>query len=141
MTFYLYNVIQKRGKREGDGMDNIYIYIIYWDFEHQIRTDVCDKIRFDNWKHKGKTIFTVHHWYGEPNLGKATWNDSKQQTAYEVRERRRGYKVKVIPVIFRNLQGGGIEQLHKDINVLLGRKERPMAWNEMQKIVLGRANT
>ena len=68
-----------------------------------------------------------------------------QQLCYEIRERRDGYKVKIIPVVIGCL-GGGMKRLKDDVKELF-KNEKDFQWicREMQKTVLwenlGETNT
>ena len=46
-----------------------------------------------------------------------------QQLAYEIHERRQGYRVKVIPAVIGSL-GGGIKTLRKDVSALFKEQLR-----------------
>ena len=66
-----------------------------------------------------------------------------QQLCYELRERRDGYKVKVIPVVIGCL-GGGIKRLKDDIRELYifnDEKDLHQISREMQRIVLWESKT
>ena len=63
-----------------------------------------------------------------------------QQLCYEIRERRYGYKVKIIPLVIGCL-GGGMKRLKDDVKELL-KNEKELQWicREMQKTVVGKRN-
>ena len=64
-----------------------------------------------------------------------------QQLCYELRERRDGYKVKIIPALIGCL-GGGMKRLKDDIRELFN-DEKDLHWisREMQKTVLWESET
>ena len=49
-----------------------------------------------------------------------------QQLCYEIRERRDGYKVKIIPVVIGCL-GGGMKRLKDDVKELF-KNEKDLRW-------------
>ena len=49
-----------------------------------------------------------------------------QQLCYEIRERRDGYKVKIIPVVIDCL-GGGMKRLKDDVKELF-KNEKDLRW-------------
>ena len=64
-----------------------------------------------------------------------------QQLCYEIRERRDGYKMKIIPVVIGCL-GGGMKRLKDDVKELF-ENEKELQWicREMQKTVLWESET
>ena len=64
-----------------------------------------------------------------------------QQLCYEIRERRDGYKVKIIPVVIGCL-GGGMKRLKDDVKELF-KNEKDLQWicREMQKTELWESKT
>ena len=64
-----------------------------------------------------------------------------QQLCYEIRERRYGYKVKIIPLVIGCL-GGGMKRLKDDVKELL-KNEKELQWicREMQKTVSWESET
>ena len=64
-----------------------------------------------------------------------------QQLCYEIRERRDGYKVKIIPVVIGCL-GEGMKRLKDDVKELF-KNEKELQWicRKMQKTVLWESET
>ena len=59
-----------------------------------------------------------------------------RQLAFELRERRVGYKIKVIPIVIGAL-GGGVKETKRQINLIFDKDElSEKVVGEMQKTVL-----
>ena len=64
-----------------------------------------------------------------------------QQLCYEMRERRNGYKVKIIPLVIGCL-GGGMKRLKDDVKELFkNEKDLQRICREMQRTVLWESET
>ena len=116
---------------------------LFWDWEHRMRTN-CTERRPDLTLEDSanKTIVLVDMAFPmESNRMKK--RDDKvtkyQQLCFEVRERREGYTVEVIPTIIGCL-GGGMKELRTNIKRILKNycddNELHIIANEMQKTVL-----
>ena len=118
---------------------------LYWDWEHKMRIS-CTARRPDLTLEdsRKKEILLVD--MACPN----EWNKEEkreekirkyQQLCYEIRERRNGYKVKVVPAVIGCL-GGGMKRLKDDIGKLFNNEEDlHRTSREMQKVVLWESET
>ena len=115
---------------------------LYWDWEHRMRTS-CTARRPDLTLEDRieKKIMIID--MACPN----EWNKEKkreekmrkyQQLCYEIRERRDGYKVKIIPVVIGCL-GGGMKKMKDDVKELF-KHEKDLQWicREIKDCVMGK---
>ena len=126
------HVIEKDGKK------------LLWDWEHRMRTHCTarrpDLTLEDETK---KEIYVIDMACpGEGNkIAKRNEKIQKyQQLCFELRERRKGYKVKVIPTVI-GCCGGGIKELKNDLKEIFDEKEIEHLVYEMQKMVLWESET
>ena len=87
---------------------------LYWDWEHRMRTS-CTARRPDlTLKHRIEKKIMIIDMACPNESNKEKKREEKmrkyQQLCYEIRERRDGYKVKIIPVVIGCL-GGGVKRL------------------------------
>ena len=118
---------------------------LYWDWELKMRTS-CTARRPDltlEDREKREIILLDMACPNESN--KIVKRDEKirkyQQLCFELRERRKGYRVKVIPLVIGCL-GGGMKKLKNDIRELFNNdKDLDRISREMQKTVLWESET
>ena len=125
-------VIEKNGKK------------ILWDWEHRMRTN-CKARRPDLTleDENKKEIYIIDMACPAEKNKETTRREKKnkyQQLCFELRERRRGFKVKLIPVVI-GCCGGGTENVRRAITELFDHKTINKLVNEMQKTVLWESET
>jgi len=125
-------VIEKNGKK------------ILWDWEHRMRTH-CTARRPDltlEDEIKKEIIIIDMACPAERNKEATRKEKMKkyQQLCFELRERRRGFKVKMIPVVI-GCCGGGMKGVRDAIKDLLEERTVNNIANEMQKTVLWESET
>ena len=118
---------------------------LYWDWEHRMRTS-CTARRPDLMledRIEKKIMIIDMACPNESNKEKKREEKMRkyQQLCYEIRERRDGYKVKIIPVVIGCL-GRGMKKMKDDVKELF-RNEKDLQWicREMQKTVLWESET
>ena len=118
---------------------------LYWDWEHRMRT-TCTARRPDltlEDRIEKKIMIIDMACPNESNKEKKREEKMRkyQQLCYEIRERRDGYKVKIIPVVIGCL-GGGMKKMKDDVKELF-KHEKDLQWicREMQKTVLWESET
>ena len=117
-------VIERNGKK------------LLWDWEHRMRTN-CTARRPDLTLEDAETKVVILIDMACPNeINKEEKRTVKvrkyQQLCYEIRERREGYTVKMIPSVIGCL-GGGMKQLKSDLKELFdNEKELDKTVYEMQ---------
>jgi hypothetical protein len=118
---------------------------LYWDWEHRMRTSCTARrpdLTLEDSRKKEIMLIDMACPYESNKDGKREEKIRKyQQLCYELRERRDGYKVKVIPAVIGCL-GGGMKRLKDDIRELFNN-EKDLHWisREMQKTVLWESET
>ena len=111
---------------------------LIWDFEFRCRKSTSarrpDLVLEDNFN---KTILIIdmacpmEQNIEEKRREKLT---KYQQIAYEIRERRRGYRVRIVPLVIGCLGGGGNRML-QELKLIIGEKAE-IVLSEMTKVVL-----
>lgn len=125
-------VIEKNGKK------------ILWDWEHRMRTH-CKARRPDlTLEDETKKEILIIDMACPAERNKETTRKEKmnkyQQLCFELRERRRGFKVKLIPVVI-GCCGGGTKDVRNAMSELFEEKTIHKIANEMQKTVLWESET
>ena len=120
-------------------------YKLCWDFEFSMRKTTSarrpDLVLEDK---EGKTIFLVDMACPvEKNIEEKISEKLRkyQQVAYEIRERRQGYRVWIVPLVIGCL-GGGMEKVMQNAVKVFPEKHsvQRMCW-EMQKVVLSESES
>ena len=99
---------------------------LVWDFEYQLRkTTTCRRpdLTLED-KESKMVMFCDMACPQEHNIDKkrAEKKNKYQQLAFETRERRKGYKVKVVPIVIGCL-GGGVEKTLQDVSKIFECKD------------------
>ena len=117
---------------------------LLWDWEHRMRTNCTarrpDLTLEDNAKKKIFIVDMACPYESNKDAKRIEKIQKYQQLCFELRERRVGYKVKVLPAVIGCL-GGGTKQLRGDVSELFDKKILKRVTNEMQKTVLWESET
>ena len=116
---------------------------LFWDWEHRMRTNCTGKrpdLTLEDSANKTIVLVDMACPMESNRMKKRDDKVTKyQQLCFEVRERREGYTVEVIPTIIGCL-GGGMKELRTNIKRILKNycddNELHIIANEMQKTVL-----
>jgi len=112
-----------------------------WDFEYHMRKETTARRPDVTIEYKEQKLIQVIDMAcpSDKNISDKVQEKLQkyQQLAYEIRERRPGYHVEIIPVVI-GCMGGGATQLKEQIRRIMNGTERTLVqtWREMLKTVL-----